>query len=256
MNPFGPPQMAQEEEGGDEWLTSFSDVITLILCFFVVLAAIFAIKERETFAAAIYSLRGLGRTGTYNPALVRKKEAIQGVAQSLDNRVKSDQYKGNVKFTKYLNGIEIEINENKGKAIFPPGSANLTRSAQRLIFDVVKQILDPPPNLESSPEQFRATILQAISYIEIQGHSDTLPTGAGSKYPSNWELSLARANNVRRFLEHIGFPEELLRKVRVTGYAHNKPAVFPEFVPNDPEQTRANRNRNRRVVLFFSTMKG
>ena len=75
-------------------------------------------------------------------------------------------------------------------------------------------------------------------------------------YPSNWELSLARANNVRRFFDSINLPKMFLRKVHVTGYADNKSAVFPEVVRNNPEQTRSNRGKNRRVVIILSMVRG
>ena len=321
-------QTQQEEEGGDEWLGTFSDMITLVLCFFIILTAIFAIKEGDVLEAAIDSLKGMGKKGTQNELIEKKREAIRGVAKSLDVLAKSSQYKENIKVKKQRNGIEIEINENEGKTLFLSGSASLTREAQEFIFEVARRILYPPPlklfsiRLEDfqsdfdtnnisvelrdvfekngitlpqniivspvirdsnkdeflwliideddrqvlysvwkaqdeldifDPYQLIDIISQTITEIEIQGHTDSLPINS-RKFPSNWELSLVRANNVRRFLEkNLDFPDKLLRKVHVSGYANNEPSVFPEEVEDDPEQTRTNRDRNRRVVIFLAT---
>ena len=323
MMGLDPLQTQQEEEGGDEWLGSFSDMITLVLCFFIILTAIFAIKEGDVLEAAIDSLKGMGKAGTRNAALVTKREAIDGLAHSLDALAKSSQYQGNLDVEKQPDGIEIEINEDKGNALFASGSAKLTRGAKRLIFDLAKQILYPAPlklfsiglefqpDLDNNnisvglrgafenngmelaqnvvvaivkpgsnwfiletidndnrkvysvwkegnqlnifdPQQLIEILSRTITEIEIQGHTDSVPTGPRSKFPSNWELSLIRANNVRLFLEASDFPDVFLRKVHVSGYANNKPAVSPEVADN-PEQMHANQNRNRRVIIFLAT---
>ena len=241
------PQVDTDAGDEDAWLASFSDLIVLMLCFFVVLTAIFAIKEGDAFEAAIDSLRGLGKTGTHPPEISATQEAVRAILTDLQALAFE-----NITVTKQPDGIEIEISDDD-KPLFEPGSANLTEDAQKLIFSVSRQILYPASNRQYTPDESIALLSRAISQVEIQGHTDSLPTSPGSPYASNWELSLVRANNVRRFLVHIGFPDPLLRKARVTGYADNKPVIFPEVAPNDPQKTHTNRARNRRVVLFLST---
>jgi chemotaxis protein MotB len=79
--------------------------------------------------------------------------------------------------------------------------------------------------------------------IAIEGHTDDLPIHT-PQYPSNWELSTARATNVLRYMvEHDGVPAD---RVSASGYAYTRPIL--------PNTSEANRSRNRRVdiVVFRS----
>jgi chemotaxis protein MotB len=251
MNDLG--QLRTDQEGeGDEWLASFSDMITLLLCFFVVLMVIFAIKEAEEGKGGEFqTVQQLLSALDSEEAQDAKRNVKESILQNLQALAESDLYKENVTITEKSGIIEIVINENQGRALFASGSAHLTSDAQELIYGVFLQILP-----RSASEEFLEVLYQTITQIEIQGHTDRLPMGSDSVYPSNWELSLARANNVRRFLDSINLPKMFLRRVHVTGYADNKPAVFPEVVRNNPEQTRSNRGKNRRVVLILSMVRG
>ena len=71
-----------------------------------------------------------------------------------------------------------------------------------------------------------------------------------------------RANDVRRLLEHIGVPDTLLRKIRLVGYADNKPLVLEDGLSESPEEGQSKselkraQDRNRRVVIFLSMVRG
>jgi len=73
--------------------------------------------------------------------------------------------------------------------------------------------------------------------IEVEGHTDDIPIKT-SQFPSNWELSSARASSVVRMMVNNGVPEKSLAAV---GLASNHP-----LVPND---TPENRDKNRRVSI-------
>jgi len=73
--------------------------------------------------------------------------------------------------------------------------------------------------------------------IEVEGHSDDIPI-ATAQFPSNWELSSARASSVVRMLIDNGVPA---KRLAVVGLASNQP-----LVPNDSPENRA---RNRRVTI-------
>ncbi len=268
MRRLNPLPIIQDDDEGNEWLSSFSDMIMLVLCFFIILTAIFAIKDGDILEAAIDSLKGMGKTGTGNVTLVKKQETIQDVVKNLEEYVASRLHE-NVQVTKKRNGIEIQITEIVGQVLFRPGSAQLTRLGQDFITEIFKKILYIPPEREPlTPQQLaemaerREIMLQSINQIEIQGHTDSLPTGRNSKYPSNWELSLMRANDVRRLREHIGVPDTLLRKIRLVGYADNKPLVPEDGLSESTEEGQSKselkraQDRNRRVVIFLSMVRG
>ncbi len=73
--------------------------------------------------------------------------------------------------------------------------------------------------------------------VEVEGHSDDIPI-ATAQFPSNWELSSARASSVARMLIDNGVSA---RRLAVVGLASNQP-----LVPNDSPENRA---RNRRVMI-------
>ena len=87
--------------------------------------------------------------------------------------------------------------------------------------------------------------------ILVEGHTDNVPIRT-RRFPSNWELSSARATNVAAFLRRVGLPEE---RLSIRAYADQRPRV-----PYDDElgqrlrgrQLRAARERNRRVEIILA----
>ena len=110
-----------------------------------------------------------------------------------------------------------------GDLLFPSGQADLTADAKVSL----KKLTD---------------IMQKTPYmINIIGHTDDRPMSS-ARYPSNWELSLARASQVARFLiEETRMPPQ---QFSVSGHASFKPVK-----PNDSEE---NRRANRRVEIILS----
>ena len=80
----------------------------------------------------------------------------------------------------------------------------------------------------------------AVLQVEVEGHTDDLPISS-ARYPSNWELSTARAGAAARYLIDHGVPAA---RIRAVGYAETRP-----LVPND---SRENRGKNRRVEFLFA----
>lgn len=77
--------------------------------------------------------------------------------------------------------------------------------------------------------------------IEVEGHTDDTPI-ATAQFPSNWELSSARASSVVRMLADNGIPA---KRLAVVGLASNQP-----LVPNNSVENRA---RNRRVTITIAS---
>ncbi|MDP7143033.1 MAG: OmpA family protein [Alphaproteobacteria bacterium] len=114
--------------------------------------------------------------------------------------------------------IEIRMNENV-----------LFASAEATLFDEAQVILD--------------TILPAISKTEydviIEGHTDNRPIST-PRFPSNWELSAARAVSVINYFESQGFPAQRMRAV-----------AYGETKPIDTNNTVEGRQKNRRVQIIL-----
>ncbi len=117
-------------------------------------------------------------------------------------------------------GLVISLRE---KLMFDSGEAEIHQEAKYILKDITKEIIGVPNN------------------TRIEGHTDNVPIGPElkSKFPTNWELSTARATNVTRYvLETLNFPP---KRISSAGYGEYQPVV-----DNDTEEHRA---MNRRVDL-------
>ncbi len=118
--------------------------------------------------------------------------------------------------------------------------------ADRVLFDSARAALKP-----SGMEALRVVgqVLSRhsgdVSRIQIEGHTDDRPLQAGAGFPSNWELSSARATSVVRFLQdQAGIDPRLLS---ATGHSEYHPVA-----PGDPSDAAAARNRRIEVVVVYS----
>lgn len=117
-------------------------------------------------------------------------------------------------------GLVISLRE---KLMFDSGEAEIHQEAKHILKDITKEIIDVPNN------------------TRIEGHTDNVPIGPElkSKFPTNWELSTARATNVTRYLlETLNFPP---KRISSAGYGEYQPVV-----DNDIEEHKA---MNRRVDI-------
>lgn len=117
-------------------------------------------------------------------------------------------------------GLVISLRE---KLMFDSGEAEIYQEAKYILKDITKEIIDVPND------------------TRIEGHTDNVPIGPElrSKFPTNWELSTARATNVTRYLlETLKFPPG---RISSAGYGEYQPVM-----DNDTEEYRA---MNRRVDI-------
>lgn len=230
-----------EHENHDRWLVSYADFVTLLFAFFVVMYSISSVNESKykTFGDSLSNAFS-SRPATSEPtntnseqekllkALVDKRTARLGEQQrKIQDRMNKlaidfrkimspliDQHLVNINPTK--RGVEIDISAS---LLFKTGEAALQPAA----LDVLRQV---------------STVLSKEELpVEVQGHTDDVPI-VTTQFPSNWELSSARASSVVRTMITDGVPES---RLVVVGLASNQP-----LVANDSPENRA---RNRRVSI-------
>ena len=218
------------EASSERWLITYADLITLLLIFFVVMYALSNIDAKKFEAMAISMASAMGGSSSVlpNPGVaippgVSSQDAAEEAAelerlrQELQQYIEENGLSGNVTVRLEERGIVVSFSD---VALFPLGSAVLTPTARTFI-DQVGQIL-----------------MGTTQYIRVEGHTDDLPINT-REYPSNWELSTARANSVvQAVIADLGFPQN---RLSVTGYG--------EFRPQAPNDTMENRQRNRRVDI-------
>ncbi len=141
-------------------------------------------------------------------------EIENALNQSLSQFVDQDL----VNVTQTDKGIEVEM---KSKMLFGLGSSNLSREALNALRDVAK-IVRPLPNR-----------------IHVEGHTDNLPIRT-IVFPSNWELSAARAASVVHFFGKLGVKPSRMAAI---GYG--------EFQPLADNATEAGKQKNRRVAIII-----
>ena len=232
----------EEHENLERWLVSYADFMTLLFATFVVLYALAqsdvnsfkGIEEalRKAFSQNIFDNQESimdgqnsildGQQGAMNPLMLEYMS--QKYEQSSYEEIKEDinQLK--------QDGISAEIGE-KGLVIrfsehalqFESGTAELTQKSKETLATVANII----------KQKF------SIHYIQVEGHTDSAPVTNKIKYPSNWELSAARACSVVRFLiQNNGFNSKLFSAVG-----------FADTVPVASNSTPQNRAKNRRVEI-------
>jgi chemotaxis protein MotB len=208
-------------EGDDEWLLSYADVTTLLIVFLVLM---FAFAKPNQTGNADAGDTGRGPT----PAAASQTPAAEAsptaaAARPERHRVmdRLARLRGDREFGIRENSAGIEVNLSD-RILFPVGQAELSPRGLHLLDRLL-------PVLKAGT--FRVT---------VEGHTDDTPI-ATDRYPSNWELSSARASRVVRYLIAKGIDPKRLRAV---GYADTRPIRAGD----DPSARAA----NRRVSLHLS----
>ncbi len=139
------------------------------------------------------------------------------------------------------------LNEMKGE--IEQGQIAITELKGKLTMDVVDKILFDSGRAEVKPEGLDVLkrvveILKTITdkIIRIEGHTDNVPIAGtlAKRYPTNWELSAARAINITRYLEKEGLDPALLSA-----------AAFGEYQPVADNETPEGRAKNRRIAIIL-----
>lgn len=154
------------------------------------------------------------------PQPEQSTQAPSQLAQQLQSMVDANALGGQVEVLSAGDSVTLRISD---KILFSSGRASLEVSGQ----DLVKKL--------------SAILAQAGGMISIEGHTDNIPIST-AQYPSNWELSSARASMVLRQLATLGLPAARMRAI---AYADTKPV--------GSNGTAEGRAGNRRVELVISS---
>jgi chemotaxis protein MotB len=226
------------KENSERWLLTYSDMITLLLVFFIVLYSMANIdkKKFETVAQSMSRafgqgggmIKGIGGNGSaLSPApiffadLPREQQDFMSVGASMAEFADKAGLTGDISVNMTYEGVVISLSDS---LIFEPGLAQLSPRAKttlQTVADVLKDLDNP---------------------IRVEAHTDNVPTN-NPAYPTNWELSVARAVAIVRFLsEDCGIAPE---RLSAAGYGEYQP-----LVPNDTREHRAINRRAEIVVLY------
>lgn len=261
----------EEHESHERWLITYADMITLLMVLFIVLFAI-GQTDLAKFQALKHSLKGAlggpvkpdpvvsggsgvlvagsqidvavpGGSGSVGApasaaeaqvALVQKRAAQQAAAaehsaltsaeQKIQSALAAKGLQRDVTFRLEARGLVVTVVTDH--VLYQVGSADL-QAAGQAVLDAVAPVIEGLPN-----------------HIAIEGHTDDQPILPGSAYPSNWELSTARATTVLRYLIDAYHFDPT--RLSASGYADTRPLA--------PNTSDADRALNRRVEIVVDSL--
>jgi chemotaxis protein MotB len=214
----------------DRWLLTYADLITLLLVFFVVMYSISKADDRKwaNFSASLQKafsnlvLSGQDATAVSGDAGGAAGDAITDDFAALRNDVLT---------TAQQMGLENEVSvtlQREGMAI---------SLSSDLLFDSGQADLKPDSTLLI--DQMALRLRGMPNEVRVEGHTDSIPIDSAI-YPTNWELSIARATVVTRYLTEVGGIQP--QRLSAVGYG--------EFRPVADNSTREGRALNRRVEIL------
>lgn len=203
-------------DDGESWLLSYLDVLTLLITFFVLLISITGLGDdgsgpQDGQGASVFEQLSAG--------LLPRQSGLEPSQTGLEPHLEGLDIEG-VSVIHQPGSISLRIEE---QLLFASGNASLSEDGQ-VVLGTLADILSNMDGL-----------------ISVEGHTDSQPIRS-ARFPSNWELSSARAAAVLRALIAAGFEQDRLRAI---GYADTRPV--------SDNETRAGRQANRRVELVVQT---
>ncbi len=243
----------EEHENHERWLVSYADFITLLFAFFVVMYSLSSVNEgkyRILANSLVSAFRSvdinqsaqqivlppvaaqpvmqpptvLTRTPEEQAAEARRQAQVRlmhSMAEQIRRVLEPLAASGQVSVSEGAYGITVEINAS---VLFSPGESALGPSAAAPLTAVA------------------AVLAEADFPIRVEGHTDSTPINT-FRFPSNWELSSARASSVVRLFIDTGVAPA---RLTAAGYSDQRP-----LASNDTEEGRG---RNRRVTILIESM--
>ncbi|MAL16807.1 MAG: hypothetical protein CL670_08460 [Balneola sp.] len=225
--------MGKSDGNSQDWLVTYSDLVTLILTFFVLLYTMTSGVEEKAFNSFLQYFQNdagflpeaTAMTETINnqvdpeemQELVEEQlERWQSFADFLEENDLTDE----VEVKMISDGIKITLSDS---LTFESGSSELLPNAK----DILKQVAGMIDN--------------KVEEIEVQGHTDNVPIARDSYYKTNWHLGAGRSVSVVEFLQESANVDP--QRFKATS--------FGEYHPVETNETVEGRRKNRRVEIYL-----
>jgi chemotaxis protein MotB len=220
-----------DNSSGGGWEVVYSGFILILLCFFIMLCSFSTMEEAKimrfvrSFASAVSIFEGGRKFDSgfvvlpESSDIVDIRSSLAKIFEELEILVMQSKLEDDVSISSFPEGLVMTLSNH---ALFDSGAADISLEARPLL------------------EKIGAVIAKTDYLVRIEGHTDNIPIRT-ARFPSNWELSTARAVNVLRyFIDNHGIPSQRLSAV---GFGEYQP-----LVSNDSLEHRA---QNRRVEIIF-----
>ncbi|MDD3839702.1 MAG: OmpA family protein [Clostridia bacterium] len=230
----------RKKNNTQSWLVTYSDLVTLLLTFFVLLFS-FSSIDAVKWKAIVQSLTGNIGVLEEGKTLDEGEMVNQG---QVDDQIAKEADEQDVKFNKLYEDIKkymdtkdldvtVSMSEQKNEILIRFKDNVLFDSAKAILKQDAKEILD---NIADGIYKFQGD----INLVRVEGHTDNLPINT-KFFPSNWELSTARAVKVvRYFVENSSIRPDIF-----------SPSGYGEYRPVASNKTVKGRAKNRRVDIVI-----
>lgn len=227
-----PQDIGNEEVEGPTapfWMVTYGDMITLLLTFFVLIVSMSEVQVKK-FKEALSYFQGRTSVLTHDAVMPSMNQQLMSVSEAKEQAERFEELLKYLEENDLLDKVDVQLTQNglhltvADSVMFHSGAAELIEPA-RTVLRLVSGLLN---------DRFESAV--------VEGYTDNRPIHT-LQYPSNWELSTARAASVVRYMITVS---------DVLGPSHYVAIGYGEHHPIDTNSTAVGRARNRRVEIFFS----
>ena len=207
---------------GALWAVTYGDLMSYLMIFFLVLFS-FSLAKTDKTKSRKYE-ESLSNIQKAFGGKVDEKRVERAKAQEQEDNV-ADKIKQSMENNQMSSLVQIDSNERRVKLVlteavlFDSGKADLKERAKEVLKPIVEELKKLPND------------------VLVEGHTDNIPIRKG-RYSTNWELSMARAYSVIKFMQELGMDP---KRLAGSGYGDNHPAA--------ENTTLAGRAQNRRIEI-------
>lgn len=212
-----PRWQKRKSEDQEDWMVTYADMVTLLLTFFVLIVSMSKIDMVKFEQMQKGVAREMGRKDILQPT--------ESLKIDLDAVVRELKLEDVTHIGQDDQGLTLEM---ASSAFYRPGSADIRDDARPALRQIADTLTQPR---------------YAAFQVEVQGHTDDVPVST-PQYPSNWELSAARATQAVRLFIADGLKPTRLKAV---GFADIMPKVPNRDANGNP--LPENQQMNRRIVV-------
>lgn len=227
-----------ESSNHERYLITYSDLITLLLVFFIVLYAMSDVNQ-EKYTNLANTLHGVFQSQTQELGIqqeefvrrnitpdelammkaIKEQQKLRELKETIDKEIEKEGLTEEIQTVLYDGGLRIVLTN---RILFSSGEAMLTIDSKYIL-------------------HYISTLIETVDNpIQVNGYTDNIPIST-PRYPSNWELSAARSIAVLKHLLDSN-PHLVRERFSATGYG--------EYHPIDSNLTNKGRERNRRVEII------
>ncbi|MBU1611161.1 MAG: flagellar motor protein MotB [Proteobacteria bacterium] len=226
MNQFKKKRHPDHDESG--WALTLADMMTLLLCFFVLLMTVTQVDKEKYDAMSSVMAEAMGGKNAPKTKVTQEDGAIVAEVDATTTNLFELQLELSTLIGEDRDAVDMKMRADPHAVAISLGD--------KILFDLARA--DLKPKARDLLGRLAGPLTKTDYSLIIEGHTDNLPIRS-SQFPSNWELSSARASAVARFFIDQGFPKD---RIQVLGLADTRP-----IADNNKD---SGRSKNRRVVIL------